>query len=876
MSRALRAPCPDLFPGHVGTQSRAIGTPPRRDFAVTQRRSGGSSGSHRLRALAPCVTVTGRRARDRRRSRIASASLPASRQRRDGARRPQLVARRPSSRSASRSCRRAPVAVVPASSPLGCELPCRRRHPARRRARNQWEAYCGARRWQPTAVAYGGAEVSRRSGCSSSSRRSAGSCRGGRRARSRETLSKPVARGRRRRRRSWAPSCARRRSSGTSPASTSSGRCCCMIAVAASDARCRRRASCATRIRPVRDVRRTVPRVDGPRRPAIAVVYTVVVAGLRRTARRRADRRGCSSPARLASRSALEPARRHVRDIVDRLVYGERDDPLALVRERDAADDDRRRRHDLLPALTATLGTAMRLDFVAIDISDDVACATQRRRLAPRSVRPTANLEIVRPRAPATIPSAGSSSAGATDRACAPRPKALDDIVPACRARGQPRRAHSRPAALEPRRRHRARGGAAPPPPRSARRTRPVRSPASARACASVAGSIATPADRSRRRIELLERLTCELDNAGSEVKRIVRDLRPTALDDHGLTARGRRVRAAASTTTVRRRPRPAGEPTSTLPAAVEIATYRITTEALTNVVRHAQREHVARCGWSSAITSTSTSPTTASVSRSASVGHRAAAMHERVTELGGTSQSTVRPRTARASTRACRSTLAVSLIRVRRSRRPSDLPARTCRVAAGHRRRRARRRGRPRRGRSRRSSTNLHPDVVLLDLHLPDGSGLDVNRWFAREHPEIKVIMLTMSEDHHSASPRSATVHAAISSRAPDPTRIEHALRTVMAGEVVLDHDIAGIITGLTQLRHLPAAPVPPTDPREFEILALLAPRPRQHLDRARTHASPKTVRNHVSNVFAKINVTDRAQAIVLAHQHGVGTVDR
>ena len=169
----------------------------------------------------------------------------------------------------------------------------------------------------------------------------------------------------------------------------------------------------------------------------------------------------------------------------------------------------------------------------------------------------------------------------------------------------------------------------------------------------------------------------------------------------------------------------------------------------------------------------------------------------------------------------------------------------------------------------------DLHPDVVLLDLHLPDGSGLEVNRWLAREHPEIKVIVLTMSEDHHAAVSAIRDGARGYLVKGADPSRVEHALRTVMAGEVVLDHDIAGIITGLTQLRSSQPSPFPQLSPREFDILELLARGLDNNSIARELVLSPKTVRNHVSNVFAKINVTDRAQAIVLAHQHDVGTID-
>jgi len=118
----------------------------------------------------------------------------------------------------------------------------------------------------------------------------------------------------------------------------------------------------------------------------------------------------------------------------------------------------------------------------------------------------------------------------------------------------------------------------------------------------------------------------------------------------------------------------------------------------------------------------------------------------------------------------------------------------------------------------------DLHPDVVLLDLHLPDGSGLELNRWLAREQPDIRVIVLTMSEDHHAAVSAIRDGARGFLVKGADPSRVEHALRTVIAGDVVLDHDIAGVITGLTQLRRSQSSAFPQLSPREFEIFELVA----------------------------------------------------
>jgi DNA-binding NarL/FixJ family response regulator len=169
---------------------------------------------------------------------------------------------------------------------------------------------------------------------------------------------------------------------------------------------------------------------------------------------------------------------------------------------------------------------------------------------------------------------------------------------------------------------------------------------------------------------------------------------------------------------------------------------------------------------------------------------------------------------------------------------------------------------------------TGTAPDLVLLDIRLPDGSGLEVNRWLAANHPDVRVIVLTMSEDH-------ATVLTAVRDGArgylvkgAGPDQVEHALRAVAAGDVVLNTDLAHAVTELAQARSRLAAgrPFPELTERELDVLELIA----QGLDNQaianRLVLNQKTVRNHVSNVLAKVHAADRSQAIVLARQAGLG----
>jgi DNA-binding NarL/FixJ family response regulator len=165
-------------------------------------------------------------------------------------------------------------------------------------------------------------------------------------------------------------------------------------------------------------------------------------------------------------------------------------------------------------------------------------------------------------------------------------------------------------------------------------------------------------------------------------------------------------------------------------------------------------------------------------------------------------------------------------------------------------------------------------PDVVLLDVRLPDASGLEVNRWLAQHHPEVRVVLLTMSEDLDNALTALRDGASGYLVKGAGPDRVEHAVRTAAAGDVVLDQTLVRGVTELVQSRRSPMVrPFPQLTDREFDILELIADGLDNTSIARRLDLSPKTVRNHVSNVFAKIQVPDRPGAIVLAHLQGVGT---
>jgi DNA-binding NarL/FixJ family response regulator len=168
---------------------------------------------------------------------------------------------------------------------------------------------------------------------------------------------------------------------------------------------------------------------------------------------------------------------------------------------------------------------------------------------------------------------------------------------------------------------------------------------------------------------------------------------------------------------------------------------------------------------------------------------------------------------------------------------------------------------------------SDASPDVLLLDVRLADVSGLEVNRWLAEHHPAVKVVMLTMSEDHDTVLTALRDGASGYLVKGAGPERVEQALRTVAAGDVVLDRALRPAVTEGAHHRHSSESrPFPQLTQREFDILELIAEGMDNTSIARRLVLSPKTVRNHVSNVFAKIHAPDRPGAIVLARRNGLG----
>ena len=172
--------------------------------------------------------------------------------------------------------------------------------------------------------------------------------------------------------------------------------------------------------------------------------------------------------------------------------------------------------------------------------------------------------------------------------------------------------------------------------------------------------------------------------------------------------------------------------------------------------------------------------------------------------------------------------------------------------------------------------AAELLPDVVLMDLAMPELTGIEATREIVETHPSVRVLVLTMSEDDESVFTALRAGASGYLLKGANEDDIERAVRSLAQGEAIFGASIAKRIIGYFNAprAQAPAAtPFPSLSEREREVLNLVADgKTNPEIARA-LYLSPKTVRNHVSNIFTKLQVADRAHAIARARDAGLGT---
>lgn len=167
--------------------------------------------------------------------------------------------------------------------------------------------------------------------------------------------------------------------------------------------------------------------------------------------------------------------------------------------------------------------------------------------------------------------------------------------------------------------------------------------------------------------------------------------------------------------------------------------------------------------------------------------------------------------------------------------------------------------------------ATEHRPDVAVLDVSMPDGDGLTVTGRMRAAGLPTRVLILTMYDDNENvlAALRAGAYGYAL--KGADGEQIVAAVRAVARGEAVFGAGVAAQLLSLVA-RAAATSPFPQLTEREHEVLTLMAQGMENPAIARRLGVSGKTVRNHVSNVLAKLHVADRTAAITRARQAGLG----
>ncbi len=172
------------------------------------------------------------------------------------------------------------------------------------------------------------------------------------------------------------------------------------------------------------------------------------------------------------------------------------------------------------------------------------------------------------------------------------------------------------------------------------------------------------------------------------------------------------------------------------------------------------------------------------------------------------------------------------------------------------------------------RQAAKLRPDVILMDIQMPGLNGVDATRMILHTNPNIGIIILTMFEDDDSVFAAMQAGARGYILKGADETEILRAIGAAVRGEALFGAPIAQRLMRFFSApsSSLPAQAFPELTEREHEILELMAQGLNNIEIAERLVISSKTVRNHTSNIFTKLQVTDRARAIVLAREAGLG----
>jgi DNA-binding NarL/FixJ family response regulator len=167
-----------------------------------------------------------------------------------------------------------------------------------------------------------------------------------------------------------------------------------------------------------------------------------------------------------------------------------------------------------------------------------------------------------------------------------------------------------------------------------------------------------------------------------------------------------------------------------------------------------------------------------------------------------------------------------------------------------------------------------LEPHIILMDIKMPGLNGIEATREIQRANPQIGILVLTMFEDDDSVFAAMRAGAKGYLLKDSGGEGVVHAIRAVASGEAVFGPGVAERSIGYFSAPRAaaPQRAFPELTEREEEVLSLVAQGKSNREIARQLFVSLKTVRNHVSNILLKLQVADRAQAVIRARDAGMG----
>ena len=175
------------------------------------------------------------------------------------------------------------------------------------------------------------------------------------------------------------------------------------------------------------------------------------------------------------------------------------------------------------------------------------------------------------------------------------------------------------------------------------------------------------------------------------------------------------------------------------------------------------------------------------------------------------------------------------------------------------------------------RLASEKRPDVVIMDVNMPDLNGIEATRLLLKELPAVKVIALSMYSDKRFVAGMLRAGASGYLLKAGAFEELATAVQTVMAGDIYLSPRVTGVVIEdyVGQLNQEKSAPTKTLSPREREILQLLAEGKSSKDVASLLHVSEKTVHSHRQNIMEKLNLHSIAELTKYAIREGITTVE-